>query len=118
MLEKDDSKLTSPSSKPESRSNMNEEQRKEVVKADCIRLGVPLNLQEARRLVTRFVEHYNAVRLHSAIGFIPPAEKLAGKEEAIFAARDKKLLQARETRKAKRHRNNTHSLATTLTFSN
>ena len=39
------------------------------LKADCIRPGVPLNLQDARRLVTRFVEHYNTVRLHSAIRF-------------------------------------------------
>jgi putative transposase len=89
------------------------------LKRDCIRPGVPLNLQDARRLVTRFVEHYNTVRLHSAIGYITPADKLAGKEEAIFAARDQKLLQARETRKAKRNQSNhTHSLAATLTFSN
>jgi putative transposase len=58
--------------------------------------GVPLNLQDARRLVTRFVEYYNTVRLHSAIGYITPADKLDGKEEAIFAARDQKLLQARD----------------------
>jgi putative transposase len=67
------------------------------LKADCIRPGVPLNLQDARRLVTRFVEHDNTVRLHSAIGYITPADKLTGKEEAIFAARDQKLLQARQT---------------------
>ena len=40
------------------------------LKNDCIRPGVPSNLQDARRLVTRFVEHYNTVRLHSAIGYI------------------------------------------------
>ena len=72
-----------------------------------------LNLQDARRLVTRFVEHYTTVRLHSAIGYINPADKLAGKEEAIFVARDQKLLQARETRKTKRNQNNIHSLAVT-----
>ena len=88
------------------------------LKNDCIRPGVPLNLQDARRLVTRFVEHYNTVRLHSAIGYITPADKLAGREEAIFAARDQKILQARETRKTKRNQNNSHSLAATLTFSN
>jgi putative transposase len=88
------------------------------LKADCIHPGVPLSLQDARRLVTGFVEHHNTVRLHSAIGYITPAGKLAGKEEAIFAARDQKLLQARETRKTKRNQNNTHSLAATLTFSN
>jgi putative transposase len=41
------------------------------LKRDCIRPGVPLNLQDARRLVTRFVEHYNTVRLHFAIGTSP-----------------------------------------------
>ena len=80
---------------------------------------MPLNLQDARRLVTGFIEHYNTVRLQSAIGYITPADKLAGKEEAIFATRAPKLLQARETRKAKRNQNNnTHTLAATLTFSN
>jgi putative transposase len=88
------------------------------LKKDCIRPGVALNLQDARRLVSGFVEHYNTVRLHSAIGYITPADKLADKEEAIFAARDQKLLQAREARKAKRNQNNIHSLAATLTFSN
>ena len=100
-------------------SNRKIERWHKSLKADCIRPGVPLNLQDARRLVTGFVEHYNTVRLHSAISYIAPADKLAGKEEAILAARDQKLLQARETRKAKRNQNNhTHSLAATLTFSN
>jgi len=87
------------------------------LKADCIRPGVPLSLQDARRLVTSFVEHYNTVRLHSAIGYITPADKLSGKESALFAARDQKLLLAREARKIKRNQHNTHSLAGTLTFS-
>ena len=51
-------------------------------------LHPPWSPQDARRLVSGFVEHYNTVRLHSAIGYITPADKLAGKEEAIFAARD------------------------------
>ena len=38
------------------------------------RPGVPLSLQDARRLVSGFVQHYNTVRLHSAIGYITPAE--------------------------------------------
>ena len=100
-------------------SNGKIERWQKSLKAECIRPGVPLNLQDARRLITGFVDHYNTVRLHSAIGHITPADKLAGKEAAIFAARDQKLLHARETRKAKRNQNNnTHSLAATLTFSN
>ena len=39
------------------------------LKSECIRPGVPLTPQDARRLIERYVEHYNTVRLHSAIGF-------------------------------------------------
>jgi hypothetical protein len=46
--------------------------------------------------------HYNTVRLHSAIDFVAPADKLAGQEHAILAARDHKLEQARERRKRNR----------------
>jgi hypothetical protein len=35
--------------------------------------------------VADFVAHYNQVRLHSAIGYVAPADKLAGRETVIFA---------------------------------
>jgi putative transposase len=62
----------------------------------------PLSLDNARRLVAEYVEHYNTVRLHSAIGCIAPADKLNGRENNIFKARDLKLEAAREQRKLKR----------------
>jgi hypothetical protein len=52
----------------------------------------PLESPRRPSPVSGFVEHYNTVRLHSAIGYITPADKLAGKEEAIFFARDQRLL--------------------------
>ena len=52
--------------------------------------------------MTRYVEHYNEVRLHSAIGYIAPADKLAGRELEIFAVRDRKLAEARGRRKEQR----------------
>jgi transposase InsO family protein len=70
-----------------------------TLKADCLRPHVPLSLEEARRLVESFVQHYNYVRLHSAIGYITPADKLAGREAEIFAVRDRKLDAARERRR-------------------
>jgi hypothetical protein len=70
-----------------------------TLKQDCLRPHVPLSLEEARRLVEGFVEHYNHVRLHSAIGYVTPADKLAGREKAIFAERDRKLEAARERRR-------------------
>ena len=42
---------------------------------------------EARaRAWPRYVEHYNDVRLHSAIGYVTPTDKLAGRERAIWDA--------------------------------
>jgi putative transposase len=73
-----------------------------TIKGDCIRAGTPLTLEDARRLVAGYVEHYNTVRLHSAIGYVTPQAKLEGREPAIFAERDRKLEAARERRKQKR----------------
>ena len=49
-----------------------------------------------------YVIHYNTVRLHSAIGYITPQDKLAGRETEIFAARDRKLAEARQRRQQQR----------------
>ena len=73
-----------------------------TLKRECIRPGTPLSLEDARRLVTRFVEHYNTVRLHSSIGYVTPADKLLGLEPVIHAERDRKLEEARELRRRKR----------------
>jgi hypothetical protein len=35
------------------------------------------------------VDHYNGVRLHSAIGYVTPLDKLQGREAEIFAQRDR-----------------------------
>ena len=71
------------------------------LKSECIRKKVPLSLEDARRVVEEYVHHYNNVRLHSAIGYITPMDKLAGRENEIFAERDRKLQKAREERKAR-----------------
>ncbi|REJ90182.1 MAG: IS3 family transposase [Planctomycetota bacterium] len=68
------------------------------LKQECLRPTCPASPEEARRRVAQFVEHYNQVRLHSAIGYITPADKLAGLEQVIFAERDRKLEDARERR--------------------
>jgi transposase InsO family protein len=77
-------------------SNGKIERYHQSLKVDCIRPHVPLSLEEARRLVASFVDHYNHARLHSAIGYITPADKLACREAEIFAERDRKLEAARE----------------------
>jgi transposase InsO family protein len=83
-------------------SNGKLERWHQTLKANTIRPKSPRTLLEARRLVADFVEHYNCVRLHSAIGYITPADKLAGRESAIWKARDHKLETARELRRQRR----------------
>ena len=83
-------------------SNGKLERWHQSLKAECIRPGVPLSLEDARRLVSRYVEHYNTVRLHSAIGYVTPQAKLEGREPEIFAARDRKLQEARRQRQLRR----------------
>jgi putative transposase len=80
-------------------SNGKIERWHKTLKGDCIRTRVPLSLDEARRIVAEFVAHYNTVRLHSAIDYVTPKDKLDGREKDILAARDRKLAEARERRK-------------------
>ena len=84
------------------RSNGKKERWYKTLKGECIRVKTPLSLADARRIVADFVAHYNGVRLHSAIGYVTPADKLAGRDRQIFAERDRKLDAARERRKAAR----------------
>ena len=72
------------------------------LKSQCIRPTPPLSLDHARHIVSRYVNYYCNERLHSAIGYIAPKDKLEGRAEAILAERDRKLDQARERRKLKR----------------
>lgn len=72
------------------------------VKHEAIREQVPLSLEDARRTITQYVDYYNTRRLHSAIGYVAPLDKLQGREQAIFALRDQRLERARHERQAKR----------------
>ncbi|MBC8379106.1 MAG: IS3 family transposase [Planctomycetes bacterium] len=83
-------------------SNGKLERYHRTIKGTCIRVNTPLSLDDAQRLISDFVEHYNNRRLHSAIGYIAPNDKLQGRAEAILAQREAKLTVAREARKAKR----------------
>ena len=72
------------------------------LKRECIRPLTPLTLDDARRLIQIYVNHYNTVRLHSAIGYVTPQDRLAGRQAEIHAARDRKLEEARSQRQLRR----------------
>ena len=61
-----------------------------------------MSLEDAKRIVTAFIEEYNSKRLHSALGFVTPYDRLTGRHLEIFQARDAKLEAARARRKVVR----------------
>src|SRR3989454_2218018 len=83
-------------------SNGKIERWHQSLKSECVRPGAPLSIDDARRLVERYVNYYNRVRLHSAIGYVTPRDKLEGREAQIFAERDRKLEDARQQRQIRR----------------
>jgi hypothetical protein len=72
------------------------------LKSEAVRPKTALNLAEARRVVGTFVEEYNSKRLHSAIGYVTPHDRLACRHVHIWEERDRKLEVARARRAAQR----------------
>lgn len=83
-------------------SNGKIERWHQSLKKECIRPKTPLDLDDARRLVGEYVEHYNNLRLHSSIGYVAPVDKLNGRDAEIFRERDRKLEEARDQRRRRR----------------
>jgi len=83
-------------------SNGKIERWHQSIKTECIRPGTPLSGEDARRLVGQYVDHYNTVRLHSAIGYVTPKDMLEGKQKQIHTQRDLKLEVARQSRQLRR----------------
>jgi hypothetical protein len=83
-------------------SNGKLERYHRTIKSECIRPKTPLSLEDARRIVTKYVHEYNEVRLHSALGYVTPLDKLLGREQQIFDERDRKLEEARALRAQRR----------------
>lgn len=53
-------------------------------------------------VIVGYIDHYNTVRLHSSIEYVPPETKLNGLEKQVFKDRDAKLEATRAFRKEKR----------------
>jgi hypothetical protein len=86
------------------------------LKAECIRPGTPLTLEDAQQLIQKYVEHYNTVRLHSAVGYVTPADMLAGRQAEIHTARDRKLEEARQQRQQRRAAAGSVKMRATMTL--
>ena len=68
------------------------------IKNEALRPNTPIDLEDAERVITKYIHDYNHTRLHSAIGYVPPMLVLEGKDQALQEQRKEKLDQAREKR--------------------
>jgi transposase InsO family protein len=58
------------------------------------------NLGRAREIIGRWVEFYNAERLHASLNYLPPAEYWAGDPETRMKERSDKLARGRKRRES------------------
>lgn len=72
------------------------------IKSEALRRFQPEDPDQARGFVEQYVDHYNHVRLHSAIGYVPPADMIQGRQQHVWDERDRKLEQARSSRAERR----------------
>jgi transposase InsO family protein len=69
------------------------------IKWEAIYPGCPVTEDELRRIIAEYIKGYNEKRLHSAIGYLAPLDKLEGRGEAIQAQRKAFLLEQRQMRR-------------------
>ena len=62
-----------------------------TLKDGAIRPLSPLSIEDARRITQQYIEYYNKQRLHSAIGFIAPQDKLEERDQIIIKQRKEKI---------------------------
>ena len=79
-------------------SNGKMERWYQTLKSESIRKRCPLDIRDVERIISSFVNYYNTLRLHSALGYISPLNKLLSFEKMIFKERDRKLSLARQKR--------------------
>ena len=80
-----------------------------TARRDCIRREPFFDLQDARKKIKRFVDHYCYDRLHSGIWYLTPYEVLTGQAKQRLDERDQKLEAARRRRRERAGRSSVGS---------
>lgn len=62
-----------------------------TLKSECVRKEALNDSAQAKLVLEKYVDHYNDVRLHSAIGYVTPIAKFNGEDKNIVAARKNKI---------------------------
>lgn len=65
---------------------------------ECLQKKSFINLDDARKQITNFVEYYKTKRLHSSLYYLTPEDFLLGRVEEKLKLRERKLLAAKQNR--------------------
>jgi hypothetical protein len=57
-----------------------------------------VSIEDARRVIDRYVDYYNTRRLHNAMGYVTPKDVMEGRKEEIIKSREEKLRLERQKR--------------------
>lgn len=69
-----------------------------TIKNDFIRRYSFLSVEDARKQINQYIQYYNHKRLHRAIFYVTPFNKMTGRDVEIIKTREEKLAKARELR--------------------
>jgi putative transposase len=72
-----------------------------TIKRECIHKKSLLGLDDARKIIDKYIAEYNCRRLHSSIYYLPPKEVMEGRMGVWLKGREEKLRRAKEIRKKK-----------------
>ena len=75
----------------------------QTCKNEAVRKQSYVSLEDLIQQISEYISYYNNRRLHSAIGYIAPIDKLVGRENLIFEQRQRKLEQAKKNRICQRY---------------
>lgn len=65
---------------------------------ECLQKKAFINLTDARNQIAEFVDYYNTKRLHSSLYFLTPQDFLLGVVDEKLKIRERKILEAKQTR--------------------
>jgi len=65
---------------------------------ECFSMASFINLEDARKQITEFVEFYNTKRLHSSLYYLTPEDFMLGRFKEKLEMRERKLTEARKNR--------------------
>lgn len=75
------------------------------ISIECLRTNSFISIEDTREIIAKYIDHYNRVRLHSALLYLTPEDFLLGREKEKISLREQKLFQAAKQREQSWNKN-------------